>query len=113
MRRSSSPESAAPRGRRIAIVLLILLLIALPLYLWPLRGGGTGLPGAAALSGPPRDPRDAAAVAHLPADVWDGLMDEGRTGPQGATRHVPRNLHRIARLAEGAGARRPGHLLRG
>ena len=83
MRRSSGPESALPRGRRIAIALLILLLIALPLYLWPLRGGGAGLPGAAALSGLPRDPRDATAVAHLPADVWDGLMDEGRTGPKG------------------------------
>jgi len=85
-------------------VLLILLLIALPLYLWPLRGGGTGLPGAATLSGPPRDPRDATAVAHLPADVWDGLMDEGRTGPKGDTRHIPGNLTRIARLEEVPGA---------
>ena len=59
------------------LALLILLLIALPLYLWPLRGGGSGLPGAAALSRPPLDPRDAAAVAHLPADVWEGLMREG------------------------------------
>jgi len=85
-------------------VLLILLLIALPLYLWPLRGGGTGLPGAAALSGPARDPRDATAVAHLPADVWEGLMDEGRTGRKGGTRHVPGNLTRIARLEEVPGA---------
>jgi hypothetical protein len=85
-------------------VLLILLLIALPLYLWPLRGGGTGLPGAAALSGPPRDPRDATAVAHLPADVWEGLMNEGRTGRKGDTRHVPGNLTRIARLGEVPGA---------
>jgi hypothetical protein len=85
-------------------VVLILLLIALPLYLWPLRGGGAGLPGAAARSGPPRDPRDATAVARLPADVWDGLMDEGRTGPKGQTRHVPGNLTRISRLEEVPGA---------
>lgn len=81
-------------------MLLVLLLIALPLYLWPLRGGGTGLPGAAALSGPPRDPRDATAVAHLPADVWDGLMDEGRTGRKSETRQSPGNLTRIAQLEE-------------
>lgn len=84
-------------------MLLILLLIALPLYLWPLRGGGTGLHGAAALSGPPRDPRDAAAVAHLPADVWDGLMDDGRTGRNGETRPAPGNLTRIAKLEETPG----------
>ena len=83
---------------------LILLLIALPLYLWPLRGGGVGLPGAAALSGLPRDPRDATAVAHLPADVWDGLMDEGRMGPKGETRHAPGNLTGITRLEEVPGA---------
>jgi len=83
---------------------VILLLIVLPLYLWPLRGGGSGLPGASALSRPPRDPRDAAAIAHLPADVWEGLMD----GPSG--RHgepppkVPGNLTRIAQLDDsGAG----------
>jgi hypothetical protein len=84
MRLTSGPESVAPRrGRRIVLALLILLLIVLPLYLWPLRGGGSGLPGAAALSRPPLDPRDAAAVAHLPADVWEGLMG-GSSGPHGA-----------------------------
>ena len=100
MRRSSGPESAPPRGRRIAIILLILLLIALPLYLWPLRGSGTGLPGMAALFGPPRDPRDATAVAHLPADVWDALMDEGRRGRKIEIRQPPGNLTRIADLEE-------------
>lgn len=107
MRRSLGPESAPPRGRRIAIALLILLLIALPLYLWPLRGGGLGLPGAAALSGLPRDPRDATAVAHLPADVWDGLMDEGRMGAKGDAKRAPGNLTRIAHLEEVPG---PGPL---
>lgn len=96
MRLSSYPESAAPRrGRRIVIALLILLLIGLPLYLWPLRGGVTGPPGAAALSGAPRDPRDAAAVAKLPPDVWEGLMGRGtEAGPK------PGNLTRIAQLDE-------------
>jgi len=98
MRRSSSPESAPPQGRRIAILLLILLLIAVPLYLWPLRGSGTGLPGAAAHSGLPRDPRDASAVAQIPADVWDGLMDDGRSGHKGKEGPRPGNLTRIAQL---------------
>lgn len=104
MRRSSSPESAPPQGRRIAIVLLILLLIALPLYLWPLRGSGTGLLGAATHSGLPRDPRDASAVAHIPADVWDGLMDDGRSGHKGKESHRPGNLTRIAQLEDVLGA---------
>ena len=104
MRRSSSPESAPPQGRRIAIVLLILLLIALPLYLWPLRGSGTGLPGAAAQSGSPRDPRDASAVAHIPADVWDGLMDDARSGHKGKEGRRPGNLTRFAQLEDGPGA---------
>ena len=104
MRRSSSSESAPPQGRRIAIVLLILLLIALPLYLWPLRGSGTGLPGAASHSGLPRDPRDASAVAHIRADVWDGLMDDGRSGPKGKDGRRPGNLTRIAQLEDGPAA---------
>ena len=40
------PESVGSRrGRRIAILLVVLLLIGLPLYLWPLHGGieGSGL----------------------------------------------------------------------
>lgn len=106
MRLSSGPESVAPRrGRRIVVALLILLLILLPLYLWPLRGGGTGLPGAAALSGPPRDPRDAAAIAHLPADVWEGLMGEGPSGRHGeSSPKAPGNLTRIAQLDDDVGA---------
>jgi hypothetical protein len=83
------------------LALLILLLILLPLYLWPLRGGGSGLPGAAALSRPPLDPRDAAAVAHLPADVWEGLMNG--SGPHGAPPPMGSgNLTRIGPLEDGA-----------
>ena len=100
MRLSSGPESVAPRRRRrIVLALLILLLILLPLYLWPLRGSGSGLPGAAALSRPPRDPRDAAAIAHLPADVWEGLMGDGPSGRHGEpSPKAPGNLTRIAEL---------------
>jgi len=86
------------------IALLILLLILLPLYLWPLRGGMTGPRGAAALSGPPRDPRNASEVARIPADVWDALM--GRTtGPPPAAPapKQPRNLTMIAELEEVTG----------
>ena len=110
MRLSSGPESVAPRrGRRIVVALLILLLILLPLYLWPLRGSGTGLPGAAALSRPPRDPRDAAAIAHLPADVWEGLMGEGPSGRHGeSSPKAPGNLTRIAQLDDDIGAARVG-----
>jgi hypothetical protein len=87
------------------VALLILLSILLPLYLWPLRGSGTGLPGAAALSRPPRDPRDAAAIAHLPADVWEGLMGEDPSGRHGeASPKAPGNLTRIAELDDDIGA---------
>jgi PEP-CTERM motif len=64
----------SPRARRGLIGLLMLLLILLPLYLWPLRGGLGGLPGGSALSGALRDPRSGAAVARIPGDVWDALM---------------------------------------
>jgi hypothetical protein len=105
MRLSSGPESVPTRrGRRIVLALLILLLILLPLYLWPLRGSGSGLPGAAALSRPPRDPRDAAAIAHLPADVWEGLMGDGPSGRHGeALRKAPGNLTRIGQLDDDMG----------
>ena len=94
----------ARRGRRILIALLILLLILLPLYLWPLRGAISGLRGAAALSGSPRDPRNASEVARIPGDVWDALM--GRTAgppPSAPTPKPPRNLTMIAQLEEVAG----------
>lgn len=82
------------------IALLILLLILLPLCLWPLRGAMTGPRGAAALSGSPRDPRNASEVARIPSDVWDALM-----GPiaEPAPPKPPRNLTMIAQLEEVAG----------
>jgi hypothetical protein len=86
------------------IALLILLLILLPLYLWPLRGALTGARGGAALSGSPRDPRNASDVARIPADVWDALM--GRTAgppPSAPAPKRPRNLTMVAQLEEGAG----------
>jgi hypothetical protein len=82
------------------IALLILLLILLPLYLWPLRGAMTGSRGAAALPGSPRDPRNASEVARIPGDVWDALM--GRTA-EPAPPTPPRNLTMIAQLEEVAG----------
>lgn len=78
---------------------VVLLLILLPLYLWPLRGGLAGLPGASALSGSVRDPRSAAAVAQIPGDVWDALM--GHTAapppspPSAPSPKPPRNLTMI------------------
>jgi hypothetical protein len=86
------------------IALLILLLILLPLYLWPLRGAMTGPRGGAALSGSPRDPRNASEVARIPGDVWDALM--GRTAeppPYAPAPKPPRNLTMIAQLEEVAG----------
>ena len=85
------------------IALLILLLILLPLYLWPLRSAMTA-PRGAALSGSPRDPRNASEVARIPGDVWDALM--GRTAappPSAPAPKPPRNLTMIAQLEEGAG----------
>lgn len=69
------------RGRRGLIAVLILLLILLPLYLWPLRGDVGGLPGASSLSGSVHDPRSAAAVAQIPGDVWNALMGQTPVPP--------------------------------
>ncbi len=100
MSRSAHSESASRGRRRLAILLAILLLVGLPIYLWPFRGGVQGLPGGASRSGVPRDPRSAAAIAQLPADVWDGLMGH-RTHREGPKR--PGNLTRISPLEDGAG----------
>jgi len=84
------------RGRRVLIALLILLLILLPLYLWPLRGGLDGAPGASALSGLVRDPRNAGALARIPGDVWDALMGHVDAPPASAPPATPlRNLTMI------------------
>jgi hypothetical protein len=89
------------RGRRTLIALLILLLILLPLYLWPLRGGSGGLPGASVLSGSPRDPRSAAAVARIPGDVWDALMGPAAAPtPSPPPTTPPRNLTMITQVEE-------------
>jgi hypothetical protein len=69
--------SSSRRNRWALIALLALLLILLPLYLWPLRGGLSGVPGTSAPPGSVRDPRSAAAVAQISSDVWNALM--GRT----------------------------------
>jgi len=91
---------------------LILLLILLPLYLWPLRGGLSGLPGASALPGAVRDPRSATAVAQIPRDVWDALMGHTHAPPPSPPpAKPPRNLTMIVSaegipgsgLEEGAG----------
>jgi hypothetical protein len=99
------PESVGSRrGRRIAILLVVLLLIGLPLYLWPLHGGIEGLPGATALSGAPPDPRSAKAVAQLPADVWAELMGHGRPpAPSSGGPKVHDNLTRITPHEAGDG----------
>lgn len=60
--------------------------------------------GAAALSGSPRDPRNASEVARIPGDVWDALM--GRTAeppPSAPAPKPPRNLTMIAQLEEVVG----------
>lgn len=98
MRPITRPELAGSRrGRRVALFVAILLLTGLPLYLWPVRGSIQGLPGAAALSGLPPDPRSATAVAQLPADVWDGLLGHGGSAaPSSGGAKAPGNLTRIA-----------------
>jgi len=91
------------RRRRALIALLVLLLVLLPLYLWPLRGAISGLRGASAVSGTPGDPRNPAAVAGIPSDVWDALMERGAGGgPAGAPKR-PRNLTRITEHQIGTG----------
>ena len=100
----------ARRGRRLLIALLVLLLVLLPLYLWPLRGGVRGLPGASARPGSPTDPRNAAALARVPPEVWDALMGQGGTAPTAASSGAtPRNLTMIGSLEEvGADGLGPG-----
>jgi len=89
------------RGRRGLIALLIALLILLPLYLWPLRGGLGALPGSSARPGPARDPRSAAAVAQIPGDVWDALMGHTPAPPPSLPPvKPPRNLTMIAEASE-------------
>jgi len=92
------------RTRRILVTLLILLLILLPLYLWPLRGGPGGLPGASALPGATGDPRSAAAVARIPSEVWDALMGYADaplpSAPPTRPPRTPRNLTMIAQVEE-------------
>jgi hypothetical protein len=111
------------RGRGILIALLMLLIL-LPLYLWPLRGPGV-LPGASALPGSVPDPRSAAAIARIPRAVWDALMEHsGAPAPPSALPpRTPGNLTMIievpgnglgpdspASLASGLIARRGGPL---
>jgi len=94
------------RGRRTLTALLLLLLILLPLYLWPLRAGLGGLPGAAALAGFPKDPRNPGAVATIPRDVWDALMGQDDDGPRIPPKAPPkpRNLTMITEVTPNGGA---------
>jgi hypothetical protein len=101
MSSTSDPASLpAGRGRKFAIALLILLLILLPLYLWPLRSGLGALPWAATLTaGPQKDPRDPAALAGIPSEVWEALLNEASGTAHGsAGSHeglAPQNLTMI------------------
>jgi PEP-CTERM motif len=100
MRLAPDPASLPTgRGRKALIALLILLLVLLPLYLWPLRGGISDVRGASAVSGGPRDPRNPAAVAGIPGDVWDALMERG----SGGSSKRARNLTMITQHHVGAG----------
>ena len=96
---SDAEAPLAHRGRRILVALLILLLVLLPLYLWPLRGGVGGFPGASALPGSPADPRNATALARIPPEVWDALMGQGEATPA-SSEATPRNLTMITPLEE-------------
>jgi hypothetical protein len=115
---SSSSDAAglpADRGRRIAIALVILLFILLPLYLWPLRSGLGALPwGATLTAGPAKDPRDPAALAGIPSEVWEALLNEMSGAAHGAAgSHEgsgPQNLTMIMPHEEGTapGISEPG-----
>jgi hypothetical protein len=89
------------RGRWTLIAVVMLLLIFLPLYLWPLRGGLGSPPRTAAVQAGRPDPRNAAALAGIPGDVWDALMGRTRLPEAGAG---PRNLTMISPLDELAAA---------
>jgi hypothetical protein len=83
---------------------LILLLILLPLYLWPLRGGLGALPDSSTRPGSARDPRSAAAVAQIPGDVWDALMGHTHAPPPSAPPATsPHNLTMITEGLPGIG----------
>ncbi len=90
------------RGRPFLVALVILLLILLPLYLWPLRGGGdvSGLPSASALPGSLRDPRSPVALAQIPGAVWDALMGRTGTPPPRPAAKAPPNLTMISEFEE-------------
>jgi len=88
------------------VALFVLLLILLPLYLWPLRGSPSGLPSTSGRSGAVGDPRSPAAVAQIPGDVWDALMGGGGAPPpsSAAAPAEPRNLTMIAELEDLTGS---------
>ena len=96
------------------IALLILLLILLPLYLWPLRSGLGALPWTAMLTaGPQKDPRDPAALAGIPSEVWEALLNEvSGTAHGSAGSHeglAPQNLTMITPETENSpGIPEPG-----
>jgi hypothetical protein len=99
MRPAPDPQSLRrDRVRRALVALLILCLVLLPLYLWPLRGRIPGLPGAAALSGSTSDPRNPGAVARIPGDVWDALMGRVTPPPPSSAPSRPRNLTMVTML---------------
>lgn len=111
---STSDAVTLPSGRgwRIAIALLILVLIMLPLYLWPLRGGLGAFQWTGALTGGvTKDPRDPAALAGIPGDVWDALMSHAPGQPSGSSNPPdasgPRNLTMITAHESGAGLAEP------
>jgi PEP-CTERM motif-containing protein len=88
-----------PRRRRGLIALVILLLVLLPLYLWPIRWGLGGLPGVSAPPGAVGDPRSASALAQIPGDVWDALIGRTHALPTLPPAKPPRNLTMITSAA--------------